>query len=121
MKYVSRMGIPALAELYERMFPGASVKASDITVEEDKKKDCLIVTYPELAFNLQKRGAGYIKNKYMLRDFECPACLGDLGNPARELYFKYMIDTFGHEYLEDYLKHSMGLTVEIHEYKASIL
>ena len=41
MKYVSRLGNPALAELYGRMFPGVSIDASGIVAEENKEHDSL--------------------------------------------------------------------------------
>ena len=120
MKYVSRMGIPALAELYERMIPAGFVNSKDITVEEDKKHDCLIVTYSEPVVNARTLGVKFAKTKYALKDFEPPVCLEDLGNPSKELYFLYMVNTFGREYLEDYLKYSMGIAVHIPEFKAEV-
>ena len=120
MKYVSRLGNPALAELYGRMFPGVSIDASGIVAEENKEHDSLIVTYPELAINLKNLGVKHVKTKYELKDFEAPVCLGDMGNPAKELFFLYMVHTFGQEYLEDYLKAHMGLAIHIQEYEAGL-
>lgn len=115
MKYLNRMGPVALAHLYGRMTLASDVKVDDFQVEEDKERGGLIVSYPEVAIELHTLKGKKVRVHYLVKDFEPPKCLDDLGDPSKDLYFKFMLDTFGKEYLEDYLKEKMHLDVDIPE------
>ena len=114
MKYVDKLEAKDWLALYKVMIPYGEV-GDEVRIVKNEELDYVEVTFKEDWTN--ENGTDLLDTRYRFWDYDPPECLDcSLHDEVKENmkggFFSYMMDTFGMEYVEDFiLKYS---NVKIH-------